>query len=296
MITMVLMDGLVYASYLFLVAAGLTLIFGVMRVINMAHGGIYGLGAYAATSVILWYSTTGWSPYLTYAVMFLAAVIVGCIVGPVLERGVLQRTYGRDNVIQLLVTYALFLIIEDVMPLIWGASPQYAYEPYSILPSVSVGGIPYPGYYFLLIGVSVVTGVFVWLFINRTKFGKLTLAVIEDREMSAAMGLNISRIYVTVFTLGSILAALGGVFSAPLISVQPGLSINVIVLAFAIVVSGGLGSLNGAALGALIVGITRAAAIHLAPEYEIFVIYAIMSLILLFRPWGLLGHPEVKRI
>lgn len=290
------MDGLVYAAWLFLVSAGLTLIYGVLRILNMAHGSIYALGAYVAASLVAWYFTGSRAPVLIYGLLLAGALAVGLVVGPLMEQGVLRWTYGREGVVQLLTTYAVFLMLEDAMKLIWGVSALYAYEPYEFLPSVILGGIPYPGYYFLLVGLAAAAGLLLWLFVRRARFGKLVVAVIEDREVSAAMGIETSRIYLFTFCIGSVLAAVGGVFTAPLISIQPGLAVSVVVLAFAVVVTGGLGSLEGAAVGAILVGLVRAAAVHLAPELELFVVYMVMALVLLFRPKGLFGRLEVRRI
>ena len=295
-VTVIVLDGLVYASWLFLVASGLTLIYGVMRILNMAHGSIYALGAYAAASAVTWYFSSGRGGYGVYLLLLAVAFAVGAAVGPLLERGVLRWTYGQDGTVQLMVTYALFLILEDLMKLVWGVQALYAYEPYELLPAVSLAGVPYPGYYFLLMGLAGGCGVLLWWFIHRTRFGKLTVAVIEEPEVSAAMGIRTGRVQLVAFIAGSILAAVAGVFTAPLLSIQPGLAVSVIVLAFAVVVTGGLGSLEGAAAGAVVVGLVRSAAVHLIPELELFAVYVVMALILLFRPKGLFGRLEVRRV
>lgn len=285
-------DGVVYASWLFLISAGLTLIYGVLRILNIAHGSLYALGAYAGASLVVAYSGLRIFPQASYVLLLLAAIAVGVITGPFIERALLRRMYGRPEVIQLLVTYALFLILEDVITLIWGTTPYHAFRPYSLLGQMQLGGINYPVYNLLVLGVAILAGVLLWLFINRTRFGRLIVAVTEDREISMAMGINVSRIYVLTFTLGAIMAALGGAFTAPMISVAPGISVEVIVLAFAVVVIGGLGSLEGAALGALIVGVVRAAAVHLFPQLELFTIYLVMTAVLLVRPHGLFAREE----
>lgn len=287
-------DGVVYASWLFLISAGLTLIYGVLRILNIAHGSLYALGAYSGASLIAAYSALELWPHASYLLLLFGAIIVGLIAGPLIERGLLRRMYERDEVIQLLVTYALFLILEDAITLIWGTSPYHAFEPYRRLGQIRLGGIPYPAYNFVVLMVAILAGILLWLFINRTRFGRLVVAVIHDREISLAMGINVSRIYVTTFTLGAIMAALGGAFTAPMTSVVPGISVDVIVLAFAVVVIGGLGNLEGAALGALIVGLVRAAAVHLIPELELFTIYLVMAGVLLVRPYGLLARERLQ--
>lgn len=292
----ILADGLVYASWLFLIGVGLTLVFGVLRILNIAHGSLYALGAYvAAVLVIAYFEKDRWPPG-SFFVLLAAALLVGLVVGPLIERGLLRRMYGRDPALQLIVTYALFLILEDAIKLVFGVDPYYAYRPFGLLGNVQLAGVTYPLYYLLLLLVALGAGALLWLFINRTRFGRLVVAVIHDAEMATAMGINLPLIYVTAFALGAVLAALGGAFTAPMIAVVPGIGVEVIVLAFAVIVIGGLGSPEGAALGALIVGLVRAAAVHLAPELELFIIYLVMAVVLLVRPQGLFAQAEVRRI
>lgn len=289
-------DGVVFASWLFLISVGLTLIYGVLRILNIAHGSLYALGAYAGASLVIAYFQRGLPPLASYVVLLGAAALVGVIVGPLIEGAVLRRMYGGDPVLQLLVTYALFLMLEDIVKLVWGVDPYYAYKPLGLLGQVRLGGIVYSGYSFLLLAVALLAGVGLWLFVTRTHFGRLMVAVILDPEISRAMGMNVPRIYLVAFTLGAVLAALGGAFTAPMISVVPGIAVEVIVLAFAVVVIGGLGSMEGAALGALIVGLVRAAAVHLVPVLELFTIYLVMAVVLAVRPYGLFARREARRI
>jgi branched-chain amino acid transport system permease protein len=202
----------------------------------------------------------------------------------------------RGEVIPLILTFALFLILDDVMKLIWGVDPYFAWQPYGLLGRAQIGGLTFAVYDLALIGAAIVTAALVWFGLNRTRQGKLLIAVIHDREISTAMGINVARTFTLTFIIGAMLGALGGALTAPVISVVPGVGVEVIVLAFAVVVTGGLGSIEGAAVGALIVGITRAAAVHLLPEAELFVIYAVMSLVLAFRPQGLFGAAPARRI
>ena len=292
----ILLDGVLYAAVLFLVAAGLTLVYGVMRILNIAHGSLYALGAYAGTSLVLVYLKTGGPAPLMYLALLAGAVVAGAIAGPLVERLLLRPIYGREEVVQLLVTYSLFLILEDVMKLLWGVDPYYVAKPYAFLGTVTIAGVRYAWYQLLLIAVALATGVLVSLAIRGTRLGRMIVAVTADREISATLGINVGRVYTLAFTAGTILAGLGGALVAPLISVAPGMSVEAIVLAFAVVVIGGLGSLEGAALGALIVGITRAAAVQLFPEIELATVYLIMVAVLLFRPRGLFGEWETRRI
>ena len=292
----ILVDGVVYASWIFLVSVGLTLVFGVLRILNLAHGSLYAVGAYMGAWLVVRYYHPGMPLALSFALLLAGALIAGLVLGPLVERLLLRHTYGQDEVMQLLVTYALFLILGDLTKLIWGVNPYYAYAPYSMLGNLSVGGIPYPRYDLVLIGIAAVVGVALWLFTNRTRFGRLMTAVIGDREISTALGINVPLVCTVAFTVGAVLAALGGAFTAPTISVVPGIDVTVIVLSFAVVVIGGLGSLEGAALGSLIVGVARASAVHLFPDLDLVAIYAVMAIVLIFKPQGLFGRAEVKRL
>ena len=292
----VLVDGAIYASWLFIIATGLTLIYGVMRILNMAHGSLYALGAYAAASLAGAWLRAGYAPLGSYAMLILAAILVGITVGPLIERGLLRHLYGRDEVVLVLVTYALFLIIEDAVKLVWGVESYFVSEPYGLLGNVDVGDLSYPLYSVVLVLAAVAVGVALRFGIYGTKYGKLLTAVIHDREVSAALGINVNRIYLVTFTLGTTLAAIGGALTAPTVSVVPGMGVEVIVLAFAVVVIGGLGSMQGAALGALIVGLVRSSAVHFFPQVELFSIYLVMALVLAIRPRGLFVAAEARKI
>lgn len=298
LVATILVDGLIYAGWLFIVSVGLTLVFGVLNILNIAHGSLYAIGAYAAASMVGAYFAWGGDafPYGSYVAMILAALLVALVLGPLLERGLLRYFYGRDEVLNVLVTYAVFLILEDVMKLIWGVNPYFVYEPYTLLGDVEIGPLFYVGYDFAVIAAAIIVGLGVWLSLNRTRMGKVVLAVIHDSEMSQTMGVNVQRIYLGAFMAGAFLAALGGALTAPMISVTPGLGVNVIIVAFAVVIIGGLGSVPGAAIGALMVGISRAASVHMLPEAELFIIYFVMAIVLLFRPEGLFAKTQARKI
>jgi branched-chain amino acid transport system permease protein len=292
----IVVDGIIYSSWLFIIAVGMTLIYGVMKILNVAHGSLYALGAYAATSLGGYWLMQGLPPMGSYAMLILAAMLVGLVAGPIIERGLLRFMYGKEEVVLVLVTYAVFLILEDLSKLVWGVDPLSIPQPYSLLGNLEFGGLIYPTYSLAVVVASVVVGVVLALVLSRTRQGKILQAVIHDREMSAAMGINVSRVYLVTFTVGAMLGALGGALTAPTISVQPGIAADVIVLAFAVVVIGGLGSLGGAALGALIVGMVRAWAVHKWPEVELFSVYAVMAAVLIMRPKGLFAIPEARKI
>jgi branched-chain amino acid transport system permease protein len=292
----ILIDGLTYASWLFIVALGLTLVFGVLKILNIAHGSFYALGAYMAATFVAWGASMQWAPAFSLVAMLLAAVAVAAIVAPLTERGLLRFFYGRDEVLLVLVTYALFLILEDVTKLIWGANPYFVSEPYALFGNVDVGIQSYVGYDFALVGLALTVGLAVWWGLNRTRQGKIVLAVIHSAEVASSMGVNVSRVYMLAFSVGIFLAALGGAFTAPMISVQPGVSVGVVIVSFAVVIIGGLGSIEGAAIGALIVGLARSLAVHLAPVAELFAIYVVMAIVLTFRPEGLFQRIQVRKI
>jgi branched-chain amino acid transport system permease protein len=292
----VAIDAVIYSSWLFVVATGLTIIYGVMRILNMAHGSLYALGAYAAASLAGAWSAAGWPAAGTYAVLVAAALLVGVVMGPLVERGILRFTYGRDEVVMVLVTYALFLILEDAIKLAWGVESYFVTEPYQLLGTLDLGPLSYPLYSGVIVLAAVATGVGLRWGIYGTSWGKLLIAVIHDREMAAAMGINVGRVFLVTFPLGTTLGALGGALTAPTGSVVPGMGVEVIVLAFAVIVIGGLGSMPGAALGAIIVGLVRSAAVHFLPQVELFSIYMVMALVLAFRPRGLFVAVEARKI
>jgi branched-chain amino acid transport system permease protein len=292
----IVVDGLIEASWLFIVALGLTLVFGVLKILNVAHGSFYALGAYVAATVVTAVAAHGLAPAVGLVAMLVAVAVIASALGVLIERGLLRMFYARDEVVLLLVTYALFLVLEDVTKLIWGVDPLYATPPYDLFGNVDVGGMSYVGYDLVLIPIAIVFGVAVWYGLTRTVVGKIVQAVIHSEEISTSMGVRVSRVYAAAFGFGVLLAALAGALTAPKISVQPGLSSDVIILSFAIVVIGGLGSVEGAAIGAVLVGIARSTAVHLLPEGELFVIYLVMAAVLMVRPEGLFQRGSVRRI
>lgn len=292
----IILDGFIEASWLFIVALGLTLVFGVLKILNIAHGSFYALGAYLAATAVTFVAARGLSPVIGFVAMLVSVAVIAALIGLLLERGLLKMFYGRDEVVLLLVTYAVFLMLEDITKLIWGVNPIYANQPYELLGNVEFAGLFYVGYDLALIPMSIVIGLAVWFGLNRTVTGKIVSAVIHNAEMSASMGVRINRVYAVAFAVGVLLAALAGALTAPKISVQPGLSSEVIILSFAIVVIGGLGSVEGAAVGAILVGLARSASVHLLPQAELFMIYLIMAAVLMFRPEGLFRRETARRI
>ena len=289
-------DGVTYASWLFIVALGLTLVFGVLKILNIAHGSFYALGAYVTAPLVSLAASWALPPAMSLVAMLLAAVLVAVLVAPLTERGLLRFFYGRDEVLLVLVTYAMFLMMEDLTKLIWGANPFYVSEPYGMFGNIDIGNQTYVGYDFMLVALALVVGLGVWWGLNRTRFGKIVTAVIHSAEVASSMGIQVSRVYMLAFAVGIFLAALGGAFTAPMLSVQPGLSVGVIIISFAVVIIGGLGSIEGAAIGALIVGLARALAVHVWPVAELFSVYLVMALVLMFRPQGLFQRIQARKI
>jgi len=292
----ILTDGLVYAAYLFLIAIGLTLIFGVMRILNVTHGSFYAFGAYGSAIAVGIYFDRGFPAAGGFLLMVLVAMVIGLGLGLILERGLLRLFYGKDEVIVVLVTYAAFLILEDVIKLIWGPNSYALYQPLALAGTIDVGSLVLSGYDIGLIVFASLLAIGASFALKRTRWGHLLTVVIFDREIAAALGINVTAVYTITFVIGAMLGALGGAVMAPKIAVTLGIGVEVIVLAFAVVAIGGMGSIGGALLGALIVGECRAAAVHLVPQIELFVIYAVMALVLIFRPQGLFTRIAPRKI
>ena len=291
----ILVDGLIYASWLF-VAIGLTLIFGVIRVLNFAHGALYAFGAYSAATAIGLYFDRGWPLVGVFLLMILAALAIGFVVGFILERVLLQRFREKDEIITALVTYAAFLILEDVLRMVWGSQGLFVPQPYRAVGMVTIGALPVGVYDLMLVALAALLAIGVWYCVHRTRFGRMLIAVLYDREAAAAFGVNVTKVYVVTFLIGSMLGALGGGVTAPRISVTPDIGVEVIVIAFAVIAIGGMSSIGGALVGALIVGFARALTVHLAPEFDLFIVYAVMTAVLVFRPHGLWGSAVARKI
>ena len=292
----ILLDGLQFSSYLFIVSAGLTIIFGVMKILNVCHGSFYAWGAYTAAFFIGKFSEMGLPDAMGFLIIIAAAIVVGVVLGFIIEQGILKYMYHRDEVLIVLATFGLFLVLEDVILLAFGTDPYFAYQPMALLDSVEMGGIVRDVYRLSLIGVAGLVAVGCWFLLNKTKWGTILKAVIFDREMGISMGINVPLVYTMTFIGGAILGGLGGAYIAPTISVAPGLGTEVIVLSFAVVVVGGMGSIAGAAIGSVIIGVLRAVAVHELPQVELFVVFAVMAIVLVFRPEGLFAPAKPRKI
>lgn len=287
-----LFSGLTTASLLFLVASGLTLIFGGLRIINVAHGSFYMYGAFLVSSIAGASSTAGAHSSAMFWLALIIAPIAVALLGAVMEFLVLRRLYQREHLLQLLATFALFYILAGSGLLIWGG--QYRSVP---IPKVLQGhfklfGSAFPVYDGFVIAMAIAIGLGLWWLLQRTTLGWRIRAAVEDPEMLAVTGTNVRALFTGVFTLGALLAGIAGAIVGPTQSITPGLDAQVLVSAFIVAVIGGLGSIAGAALGAIIIGLFQTAGVLWAPNFESAFIYVAMILVLAIRPWGLLGVPE----
>ena len=276
--------GLSLGSRLFLIAVGLSLIFGVLGVLNFAHGGLYMLGAYFALAVTTSVVSNFW------VAVVVGALAVG-VVGALIEVTTIRPLYGRieSELDQLIVTFGFVLVIHEAVRFIWG-SQSYSLDPPALFDfSLSIGGSTFGAYRLFVIGMAVVVMAGLWLFITRTYFGSLIRGTSSDREMASMLGVDVPRLYTAVFFLGSLLAGLGGALSAPLQSTSPALGDQVIIDAFIVVVIGGLGSMTGAFVGAMIIGIMQSVGPQFISAGSIAIPFLAMVIVLLFRPEGLFG-------
>ena len=297
LLALALMDGVSHAALLFLVALGLTLIFGVMRILNVAHGSLYAWGGYFAATLGLAITKFALPAWLALPALFAAALIIGGLLGTVLEFALLRRILDKDPILQLLVTFAAFMVLEDVQRLIWGVQPVFVSDVVNQLGTLSVAGVTYTRYQLLVLPAVALAAFFAlrW-FLGRTALGRQVTAVTHHREMATAMGVNTHRVTWLTIALGGALGALGGALASPTTSMTPGIGADMMVLSFAVVATAGLGQIGGAALAALMIGLGRSFAVYLMPEVEVLVPYLIMVAVLLVRPEGLFSTAATRRI
>ena len=296
LIILALLDGLTQAALLFLVALGLTLIFGVMRILNVAHGSLYAFGGYAAATVGKLIGN-GQSIPLSLLALLIGALLVGVLLGAVIEFGLVRRILHLDPVMQLLATFAVFMILEDLQRLIWGTSPVSVTHAGDAMGNLKVGVVTYTAYQLILLP-SVAVAVFFGLrwFLGRTRFGRQIMAVTHHREVAQAMGINAGKVGLITFCAGAVLGTLGGALASPTTSLVPGIGGDMMVLSFAVVAVAGLGQITGTAVAALMIGMGKAFAVYLFPELDVLVPYLIMLVVLLWRPQGLFAVPETRRV
>ncbi|HEY1474941.1 MAG TPA: branched-chain amino acid ABC transporter permease [Pseudolabrys sp.] len=274
-------NGISYGALLFLVGSGLSLIFGVMRIVNLSHGSYFMLGGYIALSVIG--ATGSWALSLPVAALAVAAI------GMAMER-VFLRPLGFDPLRQVLLTVGFAFLFQQAALDIWGGNNMDINPPAAMTQSIVVGGIYLPLYRVFMIGMALVIGLSLWLAMEKTRMGAAVRATVDDAQMARGVGIDTNRISMFIFALGAFLAALGGVIGGAFLGIFPGLDFEMLPLAFAVVIIGGMGSLGGAAIGALIVGLADNFGKALFPEVSYFTLYAPMVLILAVKPTGLFGR------
>lgn len=279
-------SGLTTAMVLFLLASGLTLVFGVMNVINFAHGAFYMLGAYLAFTM-----TQVLSGSLGFWAALLIAPTVVCIVGGVVEVGLLRRIYDKEHLLQILLTYALIFIFNDLIKMIWGVDLRIVNLPDSLQGFVTFLGRRFPVYYFFILGVGAVVAILLWLLLKKSRFGKLLRASAEHRDMVGLLGYDVSTVFTLVFMMATWLGGLAGAVIAPTIRISMGMGMEIIIECFIVVIVGGLGNVLGALLGALLAGQIYAFGILLVPNFAMAFLFILAAVIIIFRPYGLLGKP-----
>ncbi|HEU4377086.1 MAG TPA: branched-chain amino acid ABC transporter permease [Hyphomicrobiaceae bacterium] len=284
-----LLGGIFHAAVLFLVAAGLQLVFGVQKIVNLACGSFYALGAYFGITLVTLAMNAGLPAWMLLPVLLAAGVLMA-VVGPPIER-LLRTVYDRDESFQLLLTFALVLMFQDAFRFIWGANPQSLNNVHLVYGKVAAGDFSVPVYNLLVIAAALGAAVLIGLFLQRTNYGRLLRATAENRTMAEALGVNVRSVYAVVFTLGTLLGTVGGALVVPTSAASLDMAIEFVIEAFAVVVIGGLGSMWGALIGSVLVGLIRALSLVVYPEFEILAIYLIVIAVLLFKPSGLLGKP-----
>ncbi|MEM7130655.1 MAG: branched-chain amino acid ABC transporter permease [Chloroflexota bacterium] len=277
------LNGLVSGMLLFIMAAGLSLIFGQMNVINLTHGGFYLIGSYIGYSMVTRFDNF-------WLALLIAPIVVG-ILGIVIERFLLSRFYGgnESHLKQVLLTFGMALIIADFIEWQWGATPL-AFDPPELLGgTLPIFGVSFPIYRLALIGFGLLLALALWLFLERSRIGAIIRAGVSDATMVSGLGININRVFTGVFVFGTMLAALAGVIGAPVFALRLGLDFDILVLTLVVVVLGGLGTLKGAFWGALIIGMADTLGKAIIPQFSLFIIFAVMAVVLLIRPAGLFG-------
>ena len=284
-----LLGGIFHAAVLFLVAAGLQLVFGVQKIVNLACGSFYALGAYFGITLVTLAMNAGLPAWMLLPVLLAAGALMA-LVGPPIER-VLRTVYDRDESFQLLLTFALVLMFQDAFRFLWGANPQSLNNVHLVYGKLASGDFSVPVYNLLVIAAALAAAILIGLFLQRTNYGRLLRATAENRTMAEALGVNVRSVYSVVFTLGTLLGTVGGALVVPTAAASLDMAIEFVIEAFAVVVIGGLGSMWGALIGAVLVGLIRAGSLVVYPEFEILAIYLIVIAVLLFKPSGLLGKP-----
>ena len=284
-----LVNGLSQGMLLFIIASGLTLVFGVLRVINFAHGSLYMIGAFIAYSLSTLLTEGTLQSFLISLLVVPPAV---ALIGFALEVSLFRRVYREEHLLQLLLTYALVLILDDVVRVIWGGDPRNVARPEILAGSVDLLGMALPTYNVFILAVGPLIAVGMWWLLYKTRSGNLIRAAVSYPETLGALGVNVSWVMTSTFMLGCWLAGVGGVLMASLANIDLGIGMEKIIECFAVVVIGGLGSIGGALLGSLVIGVGTTMLQLPLGRWALVFPYAVMALVLIIRPWGLFGKPE----
>ena len=288
MVLIYALNGLYFAAFLFLTSLGLNIILGVMGILNLAHGSLYAVGGFMAAFLIGLMAQSSFPVMMLVA--FLGAVAVAGLVGFVLETTLIKHMYQRALEYQLLITFGILMLIEDLIKLVFGGESRYASAPFDAMGSLDIMGHTYSVYFLFVMAVAVAAGLFIWWLMVRTRLGIMLRAIEMDREMAQAMGIPMRSLTILAFMLGSAFAGLAGALVVPTTPAVLGMGMDPLIMAFIVVVIGGLGSLKGAFLGALIVGLTRSFTIAYFAELEMPLLFLIAVVILVIRPEGLFGQ------
>lgn len=285
----ILATGLTDGMLIFLVASGLTLVLGVMRVVNFAHGGFFVIGAYVGYEFLRGKVQPTW----LFILLIVAASLATMLVGLVTERILFRRLYQLPEVSALLGTYALLLILEGGTQLIWGQDPLTQPQPEGLTQPFTLAGTQLPRYDLLVVAAGIVTAASLQLLLKRSMFGRQLSAIAEDRYMASLLGINVNRVFAATFGIGVFLAGLGGTLAGPTLSMVPDIALTFILQAFAVVIVGGFGSIMGSLLASLLLGLLHAYLVTTMPSLADFSLYLLMAVILVLRPQGLLGSREL---
>ncbi len=295
-LSLALMDGVSYAGLLFLVSLGLTFIFGVTNILNVAHGSLYACGGYATASIGLWLAEKEGGVLNAIIAMVVGTLAVGVLLGLLLEY-LLRFFERREPILQLIVTFGVFMMLEDLQRMIWGTEPYFVSTIVDELGNIELLGVVYTQYQlFVTPGIALLIYFALNGFLKHSLMGRKIVAATHDHEVATALGIDARKVKRITFILGGVLGALGGALASPTTSMVPGMSAEIIVLSFAVVATAGLGQVTGALIAALMIGISRSLSIYLWPEIEVVMPYLIMGAVLLAKPQGLFSIDQARKI
>ncbi len=282
-----LINGVSYGMLLFVITCGLALVFGILGVLNLAHGSLYMIGSYVAYSLTTTFTQSFWTALIV-------APLTVAVIALVIERTLLRVTYQLGHLSQVLLTFGLAYVFHDLTKWIWGSNVLSIRVPDLLSGSVTIVGQTFPLYRLVVIGVGIFIAAGLWWIQNKTRWGAIIRAGLSDREMIGALGVNINLVFTTIFVLGGILAGFGGVVASPILGLYPDMEFQTLILALIVLVIGGLGSIAGTFTASVLVGVLETFGRYLFPELSMFLIFGLMAMILVWRPSGLLGKQVVE--